>query len=56
MSEAIVIAVDGPAGAGKGELTRRLAEVLDFIRLGIKIDYKTNSGTSCSSSYKIWQL
>ena len=30
MSEAIVIAVDGPAGAGKGELTRRLAEVLDF--------------------------
>ena len=27
MSEAIVIAVDGPAGAGKGELTRRLAEV-----------------------------
>lgn len=30
MSDAIVIAVDGPGGAGKGELTRRLAEMLDF--------------------------
>lgn len=30
MSDAIVIAVDGPGGAGKGELTRRLAGMLDF--------------------------
>ncbi len=30
MSDAIVIAVDGPGGAGKGELTRRLSEALDF--------------------------
>lgn len=30
MSKAIVIAVDGPGGAGKGELTRRLAQALDF--------------------------
>lgn len=30
MSDAIVITVDGPGGAGKGELTRRLAEALDF--------------------------
>lgn len=30
MSDAIVIAVDGPGGAGKGELTRRLAQMLDF--------------------------
>ncbi len=30
MSNAIVIAVDGPGGAGKGELTRRLAKALDF--------------------------
>ena len=29
MSDPIVIAVDGPGGAGKGELTR-LAEALDF--------------------------
>ena len=28
MSDPIVIAVDGPGGAGKGELTRRLAEAL----------------------------
>ena len=30
MSNAIVITVDGPGGAGKGELTRRLASALDF--------------------------
>ncbi len=30
MSKAIVIAVDGPGGAGKGELTRRLASGLNF--------------------------
>ena len=30
MSDPIVIAVDGPGGAGKGELARRLAEALDF--------------------------
>lgn len=30
MPDAIVIAVDGPGGAGKGELTRRLAGMLDF--------------------------
>ena len=30
MSQAIVIAVDGPSGVGKGELTRRLANVLGF--------------------------
>lgn len=30
MSKAIVIAVDGPGGAGKGELTRRLAKSLSF--------------------------
>ncbi len=30
MSKAIVIAVDGPGGAGKGELTRRLAARYDF--------------------------
>ncbi|MGN0902669.1 MAG: (d)CMP kinase [Succinivibrio sp.] len=30
MSDAIVIAVDGPSGAGKGELCRRLAQALDF--------------------------
>lgn len=30
MSDALVIAVDGPSGVGKGELTRRLAQVLDF--------------------------
>lgn len=30
MSDPIVIAVDGPGGTGKGELTRRLAEALDF--------------------------
>ena len=30
MSTAIVIAVDGPGGAGKGELTRHIAAALDF--------------------------
>lgn len=30
MSKAVVIAVDGPGGAGKGELTRRLSSALDF--------------------------
>ncbi len=30
MSNAIVIAVDGPGGAGKGELTRKIATALDF--------------------------
>ncbi len=30
MSKTVVITVDGPAGVGKGELTRRLAEVFDF--------------------------
>lgn len=33
MSKAIVIAVDGPGGAGKGELTRRLASGLNFALL-----------------------
>lgn len=30
MAEAIVIAVDGPSGVGKGELTKRLASALDY--------------------------
>ena len=30
MAEAIVIAVDGPSGVGKGELTKRLAATLDY--------------------------
>ena len=30
MAKAFVVAVDGPGGAGKGELTRRLAKALDF--------------------------
>lgn len=30
MAEAIVIAVDGPSGVGKGELTKRLAAALDY--------------------------
>lgn len=30
MAEAIVIAVDGPSGVGKGELTKRLATALDY--------------------------
>lgn len=30
MAEAIVIAVDGPSGVGKGELTKRLALALDY--------------------------
>ena len=30
MSKSIVIAVDGPGGAGKGELTKRLARTLGF--------------------------
>lgn len=30
MSKAVVIAVDGPGGAGKGELTKRLASELGF--------------------------
>ena len=33
MSRPVVIAVDGPSGAGKGELTRRLAEAFDFALL-----------------------
>lgn len=33
MSKATVIAVDGPGGAGKGELTKRLAEKLGFALL-----------------------
>ncbi len=30
MAKAFVVAVDGPGGAGKGELTKRLAQALDF--------------------------
>lgn len=30
MAETIVIAVDGPSGVGKGELTKRLASALDY--------------------------
>jgi cytidylate kinase len=30
MSKTVVITVDGPAGVGKGELTRRLADAFDF--------------------------
>ncbi len=33
MAKAVVIAVDGPGGAGKGELTRRLAERFNFALL-----------------------
>ncbi len=33
MSKAVVIAVDGPGGAGKGELTRRLAQRFGFALL-----------------------